>query len=244
MADINARLKRALDGPAPQHKVAGEENFQVTEGSDGQLHVKDADVTAELAEIKQTQADILARLDGTINTQVTGSNVEDGIPVKQVGRDIKIEQKKLIDSLSYRGAYSSSGIAREYFDAKLYKDFEISIMNTLKDEEGNPIPLSVGFYTNGATDIFLDDGTTALYSHHTNSNRVWNEVPGNGRLYYLSDIPITGQGDTKDKKLNTRNIWKLFKANNNTPEIVFGFVDRNQIAAEGDLTCWIEGVRN
>lgn len=89
MADINARLKRALDGPAPQHKVAGEDALEMTEGSGGHLHVKDADVSAELAEIKRTQADILERLDGTINTQVTGSNVEYATGMKETERFLK-----------------------------------------------------------------------------------------------------------------------------------------------------------
>lgn len=113
MADINARLKRALDGPAPQHKVAGRSEFEVTEGTNGALHVnvvnqpeqgdvtvgnfpevqnvKDVGVSAELAEIKRTQADILERLDRPIDTQVTGSNVEDGILVKPNKNFIEVE---------------------------------------------------------------------------------------------------------------------------------------------------------
>src|SRR5699024_10071685 len=129
--------------------------------------------------------------DNPMPTQLTGSIVEDAFPVLLTDR--KIEQRTLIDSKAYRGEYTSSGIASAYFDAKEYKDFEISIKNNLEDEEGNPIPISVGFFTDGAAEVFLEDGTRALYSHHTNSGRVWSEVPSNGRLYYLSDIPITGQ---------------------------------------------------
>lgn len=40
MADINARLKRALDGKGPQFKVFGKEEFDFVEGSDGDMHTK------------------------------------------------------------------------------------------------------------------------------------------------------------------------------------------------------------
>src|SRR5699024_6572386 len=91
MADINAYLREAINGPAPQHKVAGRNQFEISEGSDGATHTKIVDVDgnplnsvpvedkavkAELAEIKRTQAEILERLDGTFDTQLTGSIVE------------------------------------------------------------------------------------------------------------------------------------------------------------------------
>ena len=71
--------------------------FEFSEGSDGSLHVKTTDengipidprkvelpsdypdsaVKAELEKIKQQQADILARLEQPVETQLTGSNVE------------------------------------------------------------------------------------------------------------------------------------------------------------------------
>lgn len=103
MVDINASLKYALNGPAPQHKKRGEAEFDFTEGSDGAMHAKivdqngnpidprnveitnfptnqnvtDAEVKAELEQIKATQAEILERLNGPIDTQVTGSIVEE-----------------------------------------------------------------------------------------------------------------------------------------------------------------------
>lgn len=38
MADINVPLKRALDGPGPQHKVQGQEELEFTE--DGKWKVR------------------------------------------------------------------------------------------------------------------------------------------------------------------------------------------------------------
>lgn len=91
MADINAYLREAINGPAPQHKVAGRNQFEISEGSDGATHTKIVDVDgnplsfvpvedeavkAELAEIRRTQAQILERLDGGIDARLTGSNVE------------------------------------------------------------------------------------------------------------------------------------------------------------------------
>src|SRR5699024_2583867 len=110
MADINAYLREAINGPAPQHKVAGRNQFEISEGSDGATHTKIVDVDgnplssfpvedkavkAELAEIRRAQADILERLDGGIDTRLTGSNVEDGLPVKFVGD--KVVEKQLLD---------------------------------------------------------------------------------------------------------------------------------------------------
>lgn len=92
MADINAYLREAINGPAPQHKVAGRNQFEISEGSDGATHTKIVDVDgnplssvpvedkavkAELAEIRRAQADILERLDDGIDTRLTGSNVEE-----------------------------------------------------------------------------------------------------------------------------------------------------------------------
>src|SRR5699024_5945244 len=49
---------------------------------EGNLEVRDIDVKAELELIKDQQAEILAKLSEPIDTQLTGSNVEDDIPVK------------------------------------------------------------------------------------------------------------------------------------------------------------------
>lgn len=104
MADINAYLREAINGPAPQHKVAGRNQFEISEGSDGATHTKIVDVDgnplssmpvedeavkAELEEIKATQAEILDRLDGTFDTRLTGSNVEQEVNLKSsdLGKD-------------------------------------------------------------------------------------------------------------------------------------------------------------
>lgn len=77
MADIYARLKTTPNGPGPQHKKEGINEFEFTEGKDGKLNVRDVDVKAELELIKQQQQQILQRLNEPIETELTGSIVED-----------------------------------------------------------------------------------------------------------------------------------------------------------------------
>ena len=50
---------------------------------DGNLEVKDIDVKAELELIKDQQAEILSRLGEPIDTQLTGSNIADGLLTRQ-----------------------------------------------------------------------------------------------------------------------------------------------------------------
>lgn len=83
MADLNKRLLRTADGPAPQQKVAGKNELEFVEGSDGAQHIKVVgksgkvqDIGDRLESIENQQQEILERLDGTFNTKVTGSNVE------------------------------------------------------------------------------------------------------------------------------------------------------------------------
>lgn len=202
----------------------------------------DSAVKTELELIKAQQQQILDKLNDTIDTRLTGSNVKDNIPVELQNRETV--QITLIEELSFRGSPGTQTIASAEFKAQPFKDFEIIFQNSLKDADGNGIPVSVGFITNGATEVFTSDGKSVLYSYYTASGRVWNEVPSNGRIYYLSDLPIIGRGTTEDVRLNTPNIWKLFKSNNITPQLTLGFVDRNQEAVEGTLSCWLDGVKN
>ena len=83
MADLNKRLLRTMDGPAPQQKTKGKSDLEYVEGSDGAQHVKVVsktgnvqDIGDRLEAIEQRQSEILERLDKPIDTQVTGSNVE------------------------------------------------------------------------------------------------------------------------------------------------------------------------
>lgn len=66
---------------------------ELNETMGGNMDVSDKDVKAELQSIKDTQGQIInalkqtnEALKGTINTQLTGSYVEDGLPVKSVDR--------------------------------------------------------------------------------------------------------------------------------------------------------------
>lgn len=62
-------------------------------------NVQDEDVKAELESIKSTQAEILDRLDGTFDTNVTGSNVEDGIVTKP----------RIVESFHFKGIEVNPG---------------------------------------------------------------------------------------------------------------------------------------
>lgn len=224
------QIRGILSSPLTvQDSAAQTELTAIKNALSGVLNMKASDTDAELSLIKEKLEDIETKLNGTLTTQLTGREVE---------------QITLLDALAFTGTVGSNPIAVIPFNAQKYKDFEISIINTLSDTGGNPIPVAVGFVNNGASEVYLDDGTRALYSYYVADNRVYSEIPATGRLYYLSDIPITGTGAAQGKSLNTPNIWKLFKANNNTPQITFGFVDRTQEAASGSLSCWLEGVPN
>src|SRR5690625_2274696 len=73
----------------PQHYKEGSTSETDLTGHDNPLPTTDKSVRAELESIKATQDKILKRLDEPLDTQVTGSNVEDGIPVNQVKRLIE-----------------------------------------------------------------------------------------------------------------------------------------------------------
>ena len=87
-------------GFVASHDTTGEEDYQRTSPlnplpvkSIGDSNVKDVAVKSELEAIKQSVADnkatndlILARLDGTLDTQLTGSNVAHSDDEKPEGR--------------------------------------------------------------------------------------------------------------------------------------------------------------
>lgn len=109
-------LIRAKNGFAPQGYNPNTQQFELSYNSDGASHTKivdhngnpissenklqvaDADVKTELEQIKQTQQQILQRLDNPIDTQLTGNSIEDGqaMPVRTIG--IKSTYVDLLDN--------------------------------------------------------------------------------------------------------------------------------------------------
>lgn len=90
MAEEEGRLLREENplgnekaGFRPQHKQAGTNLFEDTEGSNGALHTKDADV---LAKIDALDTKVQGIIDGTTKaqteTQLIGSNVELPVEIK------------------------------------------------------------------------------------------------------------------------------------------------------------------
>lgn len=77
---------------------------EVTNLPDNQK-VSDADVKAELEAIKQTQSEILTRLDSPIDTQVTGSIDGYALPTESVGR--KVEHIEVLERAIRLPALSS-----------------------------------------------------------------------------------------------------------------------------------------
>src|SRR5699024_7438196 len=87
MANMKYQKKR-IDGSdvimhEPQHLDGTE---YVNTGTSNPLPTKDESVEARLQAIEQTQSQILDKLNDTIDTRLTGSNVAKGIPV-QVEKD-------------------------------------------------------------------------------------------------------------------------------------------------------------
>lgn len=62
MADINASLLEAHNGPAPQQKQSGVDRFQLIEGSDGAQHIKITDLTGTPFDIKQSLENLNASI--------------------------------------------------------------------------------------------------------------------------------------------------------------------------------------
>ena len=71
MADLNAELLRALDGPGPQHKKHGEQAFEFTEGEQGKLFTGNHVMTDSGLWVPQKGTN-----DGAAHTQLTGRIVE------------------------------------------------------------------------------------------------------------------------------------------------------------------------
>lgn len=70
------KLQRAAGEVSPQGYDEKLKDWDVIGVDDNKQLVKDAEVKAELESIKQTQSEILDKLNGTIDTKLTGSNVE------------------------------------------------------------------------------------------------------------------------------------------------------------------------
>lgn len=84
----------------PQHYKENEKDV-VRTGEKNPLPTKDSGLKTELDLIKQTQKDILDKLNGTIDTHLTGSVFKNGLPVKIENLDILTDnQKEMINVLS------------------------------------------------------------------------------------------------------------------------------------------------
>lgn len=71
---INGKKEKFAD---PQHFTGEGNDGRAKTGENNPLPTKDGEVRSELESIKQTQTEILDKLNGTIDTKLTGSNVED-----------------------------------------------------------------------------------------------------------------------------------------------------------------------
>lgn len=193
MADINAYLREAINGPAPQHKVAGRNQFEISEGSDGATHTKIVDVDgnplstfpvedkavkAELESIKATQAEILERLDGTFDTRLTGSNLEDGIPVEISGN--------LVTDLNGYKAMRTKQEALAYKTWFLGDQEVVTVAGGSRFEETSPVLIN-GFSTISFISRAQD------YSRHDYQIRLrWQSVGHgvNGPFSYQEDFDV------------------------------------------------------
>lgn len=169
MADIDVRRLRAIDGVAPQHKKAGEDEFEFTEGSGGALHTKDVDVLSELESIKQQQQQILHQLDEPIDTQLTGSRVEEVV---------------IVDAL----AITDNTTRFFTFNAEKYTSFYIYAINSLD----SPVNITPYEYHNLAV-VIWDESTETFESVAS----IQKSIPAN-RAVPLMDTPgfkrLKGQG--------------------------------------------------
>src|SRR5699024_8510779 len=90
MADINDKLKRAIDGPAPQHKLPGRDVFEPSEGSDGALHTKVTDVEGNTIDPRDV------KLPSDYPDSATLAELQ---AIKEENTEIKKTQGKIIEAL-------------------------------------------------------------------------------------------------------------------------------------------------
>lgn len=235
MADLNAKLKRTLDGVAPQHKVADRSELEFSEGSDGALHTKvtdtngnpidprqvdvktleekidalntklgniggsvsvdnfpttqavtgkvevnnqpddypDSKALTELQAIKQENAEIKqkldavnARLNETLDMQLTGSNVEEPLPVKEAAKNITVLANAKY--MSVPGMTSKKVL--ENIDVS---DYKYLIVHFIPAAGGNSMNYKVSFlYKKGDT---KDTMQAITVLQHTGSSNMVSE---------------------------------------------------------------------
>src|SRR5690625_3466376 len=132
----------------PQHYTEGSTSETDSTGHDNPLPTTDKSVRAELESIKATQAKILERLDEPLDTQLTGSNVEDeeAIPVRSTGR------MKVVSNLENIEFSAGSSVYLRHLSEGIITDIDtITILLRWLDTEPDDYNIVVSYYSSGTT---------------------------------------------------------------------------------------------
>src|SRR5699024_9132695 len=135
-------------------------------------------IVENMQQIQKTQNDILIRLEGTLNTQLTGSEVEDvkPIPVKEMGRAVEVIRNYSM-TVTNPGNHSAGDVFRRgndvpALDVSNFKNIMITILN------------------NGVGDI-SQSSTLRIFSSKDNVSGDGNATP---YTIFIAEIPRISEG--------------------------------------------------
>jgi len=129
---------------------------------EGNLEVRDIDVKAELELIKDQQAEILAKLSEPIDTQLTGSNVEDDIPVKTNVEEV----------------YNGEMVLKTRQMGLAYKSWNINQQDRVTVAGGSRLEEQTATHTNGFSTLAFISRCVDYVKHDYKIGLRWQTVDG------------------------------------------------------------------
>lgn len=178
---------------------------------------------------------IIALLKGILK-QLQGAGTG-AAPVQLTGRNI--EEIAIVNAVALTDTSTKTSPS---IDVSKYKEFEVKVINTLRDASGSPVAVNIGFQVSGAAlGVVKKDGTVMPYTAAATSGSCWHEVPSTGntaRVFFLSMLPIKSTSPISESDVSTMYPYKLIRG-------VFSFSYKAKTTpVDGSITISIMGVPN